>query len=44
MYNCLYNRNPEEWGWVRQGIANVKKEYIETEEFDLFEEYISKQF
>lgn len=44
MYNCLYNRNPQEWIWIREGIESTKKEYVEAKEFELFGEYISKQF
>lgn len=44
MYNCLFNRNPQEWIWVREGIESAKKEYVKAEEFELFGEYISKQF
>ncbi len=44
MYNCLYNRNPQEWIWVREGIESIKKEYVKAQEFELFGEYINKQF
>lgn len=44
MYNCLYNLNSQEWIWVREGIESAKKEYVKAEEFELFGEYISKQF
>lgn len=44
MYNCLYNLNSKEWGWIREGVDSVKKEYVRTKEFELFEDYINKQF
>ena len=42
IYKCLYDRNSQEWDWVRDGIKSAKKEYVKTKEFNLFKEYVSE--
>ena len=44
IYNCLSMLNFKEMAWVKDGIQDVRSEYIDVPEFEIFEKFIGEQF